>query len=104
MPVVEYIVNYDYIANVLCINKEDTTMKCNGKCQLGKEMAKEVQDTNPKETSKKKVEIFPQLFFRDIIQVDQEDVKVVKTKPNTPYVNRFFDNPSPQVLIQPPIV
>lgn len=39
-PVVEYAVNYDYIANVLCINKAKPELKCNGKCHLMQELAK----------------------------------------------------------------
>mgnify|MGYP001627757595 CR=1 FL=1 len=48
-PVVDYIVNYDYIVNVLCENKEQPEMECNGKCYLSKELAKEstTGDENP---------------------------------------------------------
>lgn len=40
VPVVEYAVNYDYIAKVLCINKNRPEIHCNGKCYLSKELAK----------------------------------------------------------------
>lgn len=40
IPVVEYVVFYDYIKNELCINKENKAMQCNGKCHLKKELAK----------------------------------------------------------------
>jgi hypothetical protein len=33
-PVVDYIVNFDYIAKVLCIKKEVPESSCNGKCYL----------------------------------------------------------------------
>lgn len=48
-PVVEYVVNYDYIVNVLCENKDKPEMQCNGKCHLTKELAKEAgtEDKNP---------------------------------------------------------
>lgn len=39
LPVVEYVVLYDYIKNELCVNKDKPEMKCNGKCHLKKEMA-----------------------------------------------------------------
>lgn len=39
-PVVEYVVLYDYITKELCVNKDKPEMKCNGKCHLMKEMAK----------------------------------------------------------------
>ncbi|MET3034987.1 hypothetical protein ABXT08_02680 [Chryseobacterium sp. NRRL B-14859] len=40
IPVVEYAVNYDYIKEVLCINKNKPELHCNGKCYLSKELAK----------------------------------------------------------------
>lgn len=36
--VVEYQVNKNYIATVLCINKDRPQLKCEGKCQLTKEL------------------------------------------------------------------
>ncbi|MCB0395555.1 MAG: hypothetical protein KDD36_02810 [Flavobacteriales bacterium] len=32
VPYIEYAVNKDYIAKVLCINKDKPQMKCHGKC------------------------------------------------------------------------
>jgi len=40
LPVLDYIVNYDYIVNELCVNKAKPQMHCNGKCHLMKELAK----------------------------------------------------------------
>ncbi len=40
VPVIEYNLNYDYIAKVLCINKDEPDLGCNGKCQLAKEIKK----------------------------------------------------------------
>ncbi|EHQ44533.1 hypothetical protein [Myroides odoratus] len=39
LPVVEYVVLYDYIKNELCVNKDKPELECNGKCHLKKEMA-----------------------------------------------------------------
>lgn len=43
-PVVHYIIDYDYIATVLCINKDKLELKCNGRCYLMKEMANAEKD------------------------------------------------------------
>lgn len=40
LPVLEYVVLYDYIKNELCVNRDKPEMECNGKCHLAKEMAK----------------------------------------------------------------
>lgn len=45
-PVVDYVVNFDYIVNVLCENKDKPEMNCNGKCHLSKELAKEAGNDN----------------------------------------------------------
>ncbi|MDX5480227.1 MAG: hypothetical protein LPK07_00940 [Hymenobacteraceae bacterium] len=37
-PVVHYQLDYTYIANVLCINRDKPALECHGKCQLRKEL------------------------------------------------------------------
>lgn len=54
MPILEYYANYDYIATVLCENRDKPAMACNGKCYLQKEMEKVSQSdihTNHKQHS-----------------------------------------------------
>jgi len=43
-PIVEYTLNYDYIVENLCENKEKPILKCNGKCYLAKQIAKELEE------------------------------------------------------------
>lgn len=47
IPVIEYVVNYDYISKVLCENKDKPQLKCNGKCHLMKELAKASESDKP---------------------------------------------------------
>jgi len=68
IPVLEYIVNYDYISKKLCINKDKPALKCNGKCHLMKQLAKVSDDEKPisndkKDNSKQEVEI---LFYQEV--------------------------------------
>lgn len=49
LPVVEYVVLYDYIKNELCVNKDKPELECNGKCHLKKELAKAYDSENSKE-------------------------------------------------------
>lgn len=37
-PVINYVINYDYIATILCINKEKPKSTCNGKCHVVKQL------------------------------------------------------------------
>ena len=41
MPVLEYIVEHDYIAEYLCINKDRPELQCNGKCYLMRKLAEQ---------------------------------------------------------------
>lgn len=45
IPLVEYCLQKDYIAKVLCINKEKPQLKCNGKCHLSKQLQAETEET-----------------------------------------------------------
>ncbi|MEQ3656569.1 MAG: hypothetical protein ABNH00_11950 [Dokdonia sp.] len=45
-PVADYVANYDYIIKVLCENKDKPELKCNGKCYLSKQLAKEAQESD----------------------------------------------------------
>lgn len=47
LPVLEYVLNYEYIATELCENKDKPELKCNGKCHLMKELAKASEDEKP---------------------------------------------------------
>ena len=42
-PYLEYVLNQDYIAEFLCINKNKPKLQCNGKCHLVKEIEKQQQ-------------------------------------------------------------
>lgn len=65
-PVVEYVVNYDYIVKVLCENKDRPELQCNGKCHLTKELAKEAgaEKQNPLNNKNSKTEI-PQILISE---------------------------------------
>jgi len=44
LPVFDYVINQDYIAEYLCINKDKPEMHCNGKCYLMEMLADENQE------------------------------------------------------------
>ena len=69
-PVVEYVLNYDYIVNVLCENKDKPEMQCNGKCHLSNELAKEAgaENDNPFNSKTSKTEIPQFIISENIIE------------------------------------
>jgi len=40
VPIIEYHANYEYIATVLCENRDKPYLECNGKCYLEKQIKK----------------------------------------------------------------
>ena len=49
LPVLQYVLNYDYIASELCENRDKPIQTCNGKCYLEKQVAKQ-QNLVPNQT------------------------------------------------------
>ena len=75
LPVYKYLLNYDYIVNVLCINKEKPELQCNGKCYLKKELSasKITSDQNPEELLNYRFKPVP-LYFEDFKGFQQFDI------------------------------
>lgn len=59
IPIIEYHANYEYIATILCENKDRPYLECNGKCYLEKQL-NEVNHTNHDHKS-----TVPQINFDD---------------------------------------
>ena len=90
-PVVEYVVNYDYITKTLCVNKAKPKMQCNGKCHLMKELAKAAESEKPISSDKKQlVQESEVLFLETIPSFVCVDFFTIKTqKVNTNYSNLY---------------
>ncbi|HLA55293.1 MAG TPA: hypothetical protein VK623_04300 [Flavobacterium sp.] len=71
VPVLQYILNYDYISQELCVNKETPILGCNGKCYLIKQLAKASESEKPTSSDKKHVLAeTTDLFFETIENYD----------------------------------
>jgi hypothetical protein len=64
--VVEYIINKEYIANNLCVNKEKPKLHCQGKCQLMKKMAEEEKQTSSNSQTGGKIKMSDVLFTHNL--------------------------------------
>ncbi len=102
-PVIDYVVNYDYVATVLCVNKAKPQMHCNGKCHLMKEMAKEAENEKPISTDKKSGVSENEILFFQLIQSFEsiQDCYPTTTKINVSYSNLYsYLNSNP--MFHPP--
>ncbi len=63
LPVIDYVVNYEYITTVLCENKDKPKLQCNGKCHLIKELAKAAETEKPISSDKKGYSPIQEILF-----------------------------------------
>lgn len=47
-PLLDYAINYEYIVQNLCVNRDQPILMCSGKCYLNEELAQETEDMEPK--------------------------------------------------------
>lgn len=94
-------VNYDYVAKVLCINKDKKQLSCNGKCHLGKEVAKDF-DKDSQDNTPSKIEFSLSLFFNDLdvfhldffeYSFDKSLFKSIHSSTHTAYNHKLLQPP-----------
>ena len=103
LPILEYLVNYDYIKNELCENKEKPILACNGKCYLQKQVLE--VDTN---TNSNKIPIPPEIDFEKLIVIVNDQFLfnpcIIPTyKIKIFYYNILEDRISSSSIFRPPI-
>lgn len=105
-PVLEYVVNYEYISKVLCVNKAKPMMHCNGKCHLMKELAKASDSEKPISSDKKgNAPILDVIFFEEIKSFESMRFCFgTKEKINQGYSNLYFYLNSDSVFHPPTFI
>ncbi len=74
VPMLDYVINYDYISKVVCINKTKPELHCNGKCYLSKELAKSTQEntSKTKNQTQKTIDFYIPVKISEIHNFDKE--------------------------------
>ena len=94
LPVIEYVVNYEYISKVLCENKATPALECNGKCHLMKELAQASENEKPLSSHKKAISESEVLFFQKI-----EQTQVFASTPSYVIISNFYFNNYSHLLV-----
>ncbi|HEY9221869.1 MAG TPA: hypothetical protein VIO43_09890 [Lutibacter sp.] len=86
VPLMEYYANYDYIANVLCENRDKPYLECNGKCYLEKQLNKANHNDHDHKST------IPQIDFEKypVTPLGQFSYNIKKF--DEKYSHRFFVN------------
>ncbi|WP_430615093.1 hypothetical protein [Flavobacterium sp. JP2137] len=90
-PVVSYFIDYDYIATVLCINRDKPELECHGKCHLMKELGNAAEEDQQIHAPKKSAPIeFAVLFVNPIEAFAWLAPPLSLKKPFATYLNTYF--------------
>ncbi|GAB3522025.1 hypothetical protein GCM10027442_46580 [Emticicia fontis] len=98
---IDYTLRQNYIANVLCVNKNKPQLNCNGKCYLAKRLkAVEEKEKQAGHQAFEKFEL-PIIICEEIFQPSFAYIHTLQPKPihtynfhySTQYINRFFRPP-----------
>ncbi len=104
LPVLEYVVNYEYISKVLCINKDKPQLHCNGKCHLLKELAKASDTEKPLSSGKKaSSQLVEVLFFEEIASFCIVPIRFVVKEKIDSSCSDLYDSLNVYAIFHPPI-
>ena len=99
IPLIDYLINQDYVAEFLCINKDVPEMQCKGKCQLAKKIEEQKQEKQ-KNLPRIQLEDYP-IGIVELIKLKSKIVSVTQSS-----FSFFEDNYSFQStteIFRPPI-
>ena len=65
LPILEYLVNYNYIVSELCKNRNKPILSCNGKCYLEKQVEQQLNH----DRSSKETDMPPKVDFEKLITI-----------------------------------
>lgn len=75
LTMMDYVVNYDYISKVVCMNKTKPELHCNGKCYLTKELSKTSQDDSSNSSKTKQTQKVIDLYIPVMIAKIQKEYR-----------------------------
>ena len=87
LPLFEYVINQDYIAEFLCVNKEKVELQCNGKCYLMQKLSAQNEEKKQK-PPKIAMEEYP-IGFVTFVSVDLPKEKIITNNSFLRYCNNY---------------
>jgi len=103
MPVLEYIINYDYIVKELCENKAKPEMHCNGKCHLMKELAKAAEQQKQDSERKNAQQQAEVLFCEAVVNFNFSQVTFLLVQTNETAYSNLYSHLNTATVFHPPI-
>lgn len=100
LPVVNYAVNYHYISENLCENRNKPQLSCNGKCFLAKELSKTQEESTQIISRANSIDHF---IAQDIFMINNHPVFIPKNRLTNIYFD-FYDSKYICSFFHPPVV
>lgn len=102
LPVLEYVVFYDYIKNELCENKDQKELECNGQCHLSKELSKAADTTTDGKTKSVVTVESNVVFCQDMNFEFQVPTQYVIETKFIHYYSNFYSFTKVNTIFHPP--
>ena len=103
-PVLDYMVNYDYIADELCVNRDRPELNCNGRCYLMNALAEEA--SKKKDAQQREEKLNFQLSITYFVSETDWSFELpqaaTKTQPTDHYLFKKIEGFT-AALLKPPI-
>lgn len=103
MPVLEYIINYDYIVKELCENRAKPEMHCNGKCHLMKELAKAAEEQKQESDRKNAQQQAEVLFCEAVVNFNFSHVSFPVVLTNETAYSNLYSHLDVAAVFHPPV-
>lgn len=104
-PILDYMINYDYIADELCVNRDKPELNCNGRCYLMQALADEASKKKDAEErgSKNNFQLNITYFFSDTLDFEFVFMTTASKEKTQDRYKPGFSNYLKNKLIKPPI-
>ncbi|KFF10661.1 hypothetical protein [Flavobacterium hydatis] len=101
-PVLDYIINYDYIATELCENKNQPQLDCKGKCHLKKELGKATENDSSSSSEKKNFPTGFDVLFIENIKSFNFKLAIKSILKNDVLPNNLYSHYNIDLIFHPP--
>lgn len=99
---IDFKVNQDFIAKVLCINKDKPELQCNGKCHLASQIKDQEEKENQGTSSETNIKTEVIYFSIYNAELPSQEEQPVLTKEKSPFYNCLRSSDFLDRLLRPP--
>lgn len=104
LPLINYAVNYDYIVENLCENKDKPELMCNGKCYVSKELSKNNNEQTTQNGQKISVPTIDIFLVTEDFKFNNSEFKNSHRQTISTFYTDFYNSQYQSKIFHPPLV